>query len=276
MSFIDEMFEESELLSDDDKAALRAEERGEAYEEEPEAPPEMVEKNRELERELAAERERVWRLDERRRVSEEIEAATATRQQQPAEPPSRLGERPDPYYDPIGADLWDVRRETELVRMGLEEQQRSAAQHEFSTWVNNDAVQFRAEHPDYDQATAHAYNFRVEYWKGLGLPEGKACAIVDQEAVATAMLARQNGRSASATFYALAQKVGYQPNGTQQSAARSAPVRQRQAPMRGKPQARPPIDVDKLSEAQLESALRRNSRATGITRALERRELLGR
>ena len=240
MSFIDEMFEESELLSDDDKAALAAEERGEAYEApEPQAPPEMVEKNRELESELAAERERVWRLDERRRASQEIE--TVTRQQQPAEPPTQLGPKPDAYLDPFGADIWEARRETELVRMGLEEQQRSTEQREFSNWVNSDVSQFRAEHPDYDQATAHAYNFRVEYWKGLGLPEGKACAIVDQEAAATAMLARQNGKSAAATFYALARRVGY---GTQQSAARGAPVRQRQSTPRGKPQARAPIDVD--------------------------------
>ena len=74
MSLIDEIFDESELLSDDDKAALAAEERGEAYEPEPEPPPEVVEKNREL---SEAEQEAAWRADERRRFSQEIEAATS-------------------------------------------------------------------------------------------------------------------------------------------------------------------------------------------------------
>jgi hypothetical protein len=275
VSFIDEMFDESEVLSDEDKAALAAEERGETYEAEPETPPELVEEKRELSRQLAEERERFARLDERRIAREEAEAPS--RQQGPPEPPSQLGERPDPYYDPIGADLWDVKREAEVLRLQFHEQQAERQRQEFSNWVDDDAQRFRSQHPDYDDATAHAYKFRVEYWKGLGLPEGNARTIVDQEAVATAMLARQNGKSAAETFYALSRKVGYQPNGTQQSAARGAPSRQRQATTRGKPQTRTAVDIDAMSEAQLESALRRNPRGVaGITRALERRELLGR
>jgi hypothetical protein len=180
-SFIEELIDENETLSDADREALAAEEAGVSYEPEPEAPPEMVEKNHELESELAAEQERNWRLDERRRISQEIEAATATRREEPRELPTRLGPRPDPELDPWGSDIWDARRETELVRMGLEEQQRSAEQREFSNWVNSDVTQFRADHPDYDAATAHAYSFRVEYWKGLGLDDARARQIVDQE-----------------------------------------------------------------------------------------------
>jgi hypothetical protein len=272
VSFIDEMFDESELLSDDDKAALAAEERGETYEEpEPEPPPEIVERTRELESELAAERERVWRLDERRRAAEEIEAATGQQRlaEQTAEPPTQLGPKPDAYLDPFGADIWEARRETELVRIRLEEQQRAAEQREFSNWVDSDAARFRAEHADYDAAAAHAYNFRVEYWKRLGLPEAHSCAIVDQEAAATGMLARQNGRSAAATFYELGQKVGHQPKRTQQS---SGPIRQRQsAPVRGKPQGRRRVtaeDIDALPEAELEATIRRNPHT--VVRALEK------
>jgi hypothetical protein len=102
----DEMLDDSELLTDDDKAALDAEEHG--YEPEPQAALEAIERTRDLENQLAAERERVARLDERRIAAEE--ASAPRRPQQPQEPPSQLGPRPDDYLDPIGADLWDVRR----------------------------------------------------------------------------------------------------------------------------------------------------------------------
>jgi hypothetical protein len=274
VSLIDEIFDESELLSDDDKAALAAEEAGVDYEPEPEPAPEMVEANSQRERELAAEQEREWRLDERMKAARETEEY-ASRQQPPTEPPSRLGPRPDDYIDPIGADLWDTRRDTELLRLQLEGQQAERQRVEFTNWVQQDASQFRTEHPDYDQATAHAYAFRVEYWKGLGLDDARARRIVDQEAMATATLARQGGKSAAARFYELAKQVGYQSSGAQQP-TRGAPARQRQSALRGKPQARAPIDVDAITEGQLESAFRKNPRATNITRALERRALLDR
>jgi hypothetical protein len=271
VSLIDEIFDESELLSDDDKAALAAEERGEAYEPEPEPPPEAIEKNREL---SEAEQEAAWRADERMKAARETEEY-ASRQQPPTEPPSRLGPRPDDYIDPIGADLWDTRRDTELLRLQLEGQQAERQRVEFTNWVQQDASQFRAEHPDYDQATAHAYAFRVEYWKGLGLDDARARRIVDQEAMATATLARQGGKSAAARFYELAKQVGYQSSGAQQPVARGQ-VRQRQPTPRGKPQPRQAVDIDAMTEAQLETHLRRNPRDTRVAGALERRELLGR
>ena len=55
--------DDNDVLTDEDKAALDAEERGETYEPEPEAPPELVEEKRELSRQLAEERERFARLD---------------------------------------------------------------------------------------------------------------------------------------------------------------------------------------------------------------------
>lgn len=263
MSFIDEMFDESELLNDEDKATLAVEERGETYEPEPEMPPELVEERRELASQLAAERERFARLDERRIAAEE--AAAPSRTQEPPEPPSRLGLRPDPDIDPFGADIWDARRESELIRLRMEQDQANREQQEFANWVNNDAAQFRAQHADYDQAVGHAYKFRLDFWKGLGLPEAHAQIIVDREAVATAMLAKQTGKSAAEGFYQL---------GRQLLAARGAPVRQRQsAPTRGKPQSqsRRAVDIDAMSESQLENEIRRNPR--GITGAIERLEL---
>jgi hypothetical protein len=188
------------------------------------------ERNKALEAELAQERERIARLDERARMARELEERAAAQQrQQTQEIPSKLGAKPDASIDPIGADLWDVRRENELLRheqaqtrqaVGATDQQLQAnrQQQEFANWVNNDAAQFRAQHADYDQAANHAYEFRVNYWKDLGLPEAQARQIVDQEAVATAMVARQSGKSPSAQFYELAKRVGYQAQGTETQA----------------------------------------------------------
>jgi hypothetical protein len=261
MSFIDEMVDESETLTDEDKAALDAEERGETYEPDPEMPPELVEERRELSRQLAEERERFARLDERRIAAEE--AVAPSRPQGPSALPSSLGPRPDADIDPFGADIWDARRETELVRLQIEQDQANRQQQEFANWINNDAAQFRAKHPDYDTATDHAYKFRLEFWKELGLPEAHARVIVDREAAATAMLAKQTGKSAAASFYELGRRL---------LAANGAPARQRQpAPMRAKPQARRAVDIDAMSESQLEHEIRRNPR--GITRAIERLEI---
>jgi hypothetical protein len=264
----DEMLDDSELLTDDDKAALDAEEHG--YEPEPQAAPGAIERTRDLENQLAAERERVARLDERRIAAEE--ASAPRRPQQPQEPPSQLGPKPDDYLDPIGAELWDVRRESELIRMRLDEQQRTAEMNEFSRWVDNDAASFKAQHPDYQAAVDHAYRFRLNHWIGLGLAEQHARAIVDQEALATARLARQNGKSPASQFYALAKQVGYQPGATR-GQPQNRP-RQVSAP-RGTPQPRTrrvtALDLDTMGESELERALRSNPKA--VTHALESLEL---
>jgi hypothetical protein len=255
--------DDNDALTDEDKVALDAEERGETYEPEPEPPPELVEEKQQLARQLAAERERFARLDERRIAAEEA-AAASSRREEPQGPPSRLGPRPDDYIDPIGADLWDANRRTEMLEHRFEEQQRAAEQNEFARWVENDASRFKAQHADYDQAAARAYQFRLDYWTKLGLPEAHARVIVDREAVATATIARQSGKSAAAGYYELGRKL---------LTARGAPVRQRQASTRGKPQSqsRRAIDLDAMSEDDLESEIRRNPR--GVTRAIERLEL---
>jgi hypothetical protein len=187
---------------------------------------EAIEKGNALAEQLAAERETKARLDERLKMIRESEerAAAEKAKQPPAEVPSKLGARPDPTIDPIGADLYDVRRENEILAHRLEQNQAAVGQNsqqmqadrdrqEFSNWINNDVAQFRAQHPDYEQATAHVFQFRVNYWKRLGLGDEQAQAIVNQEAFASASLARANKRSAAEGFYELAKEVGYQPNG---------------------------------------------------------------
>ena len=277
------LLDESELLTPEEQAALDAEQATEPEAEPlpetlpakqppqqpapqqaeaaPEAPPkkeppkhvpydrfrEVNEKAKTLEAELQAQRERLARLDERAQMAREAEERARQQPAQPIEIPTKLGTKPDAAIDPIGADLWDAKREAEIARFEAaearagntqvaEQVQATRQQQEFANWVNNDAQQYRAAHPDYDQATQHAYNFRVEYWKGLGLDDARARQIVDQEAVATAMLARQNGKSAADTFYGLAQKVGYQQgNGNPQA---PVPVQPEVQPAQGKERMR--------------------------------------
>ena len=247
------LLDDSDLLSPEEQAALDAEQTGEP-EPEPEGLPakarpqqpapqqadaeqkptpkgaedtpysrvkELSKKNKELEEALQSERLRLARLDERAQVAREAEERARQQPQKPVEVPSKLGARPDAAIDPIGADLYDVRRENEILAYRLEQNERGVGQtaqqveqtrqqQEFANWVNNDASTYRAQHPDYDAATAHAYAWRVKHWQQrLGLPEQNARAIVDQEAVATAQIARQNGKSAAQAFYELAQETGY-------------------------------------------------------------------
>jgi hypothetical protein len=272
VSFIDEMFDESELLSDDDKAALDAEERGETYEAQPAAPAELVREKEQLSRQLAEERERFVRLDERRRAAEEADAPRYAHA--PQGPPSRLGPRPDVELDPWGADVWDARRETELLQHRVEQDQADRQQQEFTRWIEDDTDRFRARHADYDQAANHAYQWRVKYWMDLGRPEAVARGIVDQEAAATAMMARQSGKSVAQHFYDLAKQVGYKagpPTAVRQRQS-AVVVRQRQASAREllQPQTRRqgPPDLDQMSESDLEGELRRDPRRT--ISALER------
>lgn len=259
------LLDEADLLTAEDKAALEAEQAGE-----PEAPPEglpaklpeqpaqqttpestekaarkqkpsewvpydrlekTAERARKAEEDLAAMREERARLDERLKMARE--ADERARQQvlaKPVEVPTKLGGRPDPAIDPIGADLWDARREAEVARYEAAEAKAgnteisaqvaaNREQQQFANWVNDDAQRFRAQHPDYDAAADHVYTFRVQWWRDLGLTEEAAKQIVDQEAVASAMLARQNGKSAASGFYTFAQKIGYQGNGAQPAAA---------------------------------------------------------
>lgn len=99
--------DENDVLTDEDQAALAAEERGETYEPEPEAPPRLVEANHEeLERELAAERERFWRapMNAANQPKRSLrQAASRDRRSRPAD----SANDPTPTTTQIGADLWE-------------------------------------------------------------------------------------------------------------------------------------------------------------------------
>jgi hypothetical protein len=128
--FDDDDIDDVDALTDEDRDALAAEKAGISYEPEPQPSREVVAEKEDLSRKLAEERERFARADERRIAAGE--ARDPRQPQQPQGPPSRLGSRPDDYLDPIGADIWDVRRENELLVQRFEAQQRTAEQNESS------------------------------------------------------------------------------------------------------------------------------------------------
>jgi hypothetical protein len=256
---MDEIQEEQEFLEDNppaEESAEKAEEKpaeeptpspeAEAPEEQPEGEKpsrrksradariqELLERERELreqlaarEAELQAQREAWARLEERQRLLQELQ-----QKQQPQEDPNR----PDPSIDPVGAELYDLRKKVQELE-GLREQwnqyqqqnaaysQQLAEANKLNLWLQQDIERVRAEKPDYDDAVRAAYQYRIQLWQNAGYTPEQAQDIVQREALAIAAQARARGKSAAELYYAagkplLAQQAPQPAQKTQQPSA---------------------------------------------------------
>jgi hypothetical protein len=219
----------------------------------------LYSENKQKERELAEIRERWARLEERQALARE--AQTRFEQQKAIEEQkARLPERPDHNVDPYGAQLWDRDRKIETLQNRLEQvvaglgqtnQQvvQSSQMQDFNLWLTNDIANYRGRQVDYDQAAQHARNARIGFWQSVGLPSEQAEAVVNNEALAIAYAARQNGKSAAQAYYDAAKVMGYQgaaQNGNGAVAA-AAPA--------------PPSAQEKMAQ------LRKGQSAQGLSRA---------
>jgi hypothetical protein len=218
----------------------------------------VYEETKRKDRELAEMRERWARLEERQQLAREaqqrFEQARVAEEQK-----ARLPEKPDAAVDPYGAQLWDRDRKIEALQNRLEQvvtavgtanqniQQTSQLQ-DFNLWLTNDINNYRGRQVDYDQAAQHARNARIGFWQSVGLPPEQAEAVVNNEALAIAYAARQNGKSAAQAYYDAAKVMGYQ--GAAQN-GNGAP-----APVSG-----PPSAQEKMAQ------LRKGQSAQGLSRA---------
>lgn len=198
---------------------------------------ELANKQREFEQKLEEEKkarekaeqeareyqEKLTRYDERRRMIDEA----AKEHEEREEEKKVLGERPDPDEDPVGAEMWDLKKKNlelekkqqameETTNRSTEEIRTSMEAENFRNWVDRDMSDARKETPGFDDAMKYLTDKRVEFWMSVGnTPEG-AMDIVRNEAAAIAWQARQSGKSAARAYYDLARQWGYQPPGEEQ------------------------------------------------------------
>jgi hypothetical protein len=214
---------------------------------------EVNEESKRKDRELADMRERWARLEERSRLAQEAQQRFEQQQQVEAQKP-KGPPRPDDKVDPYGAELWDRDRRIDQLTSQLEQiqqnlgstaqqMQQSSQLNDFNLWLTNDISTYRQRQPDYEQAAQHARQARVGFWQSVGLPPEQAEVIVNNEALAIAYAARQNGKSAAQAYYDAAKVMGY--TGAAQNGAPAAP----------------PSAQDKLAQ------LKKGQAAQGLSRA---------
>jgi len=118
-------------------------------------------------------REQWARLDERRRQAAEIEEAqrrAAAQAQQPV--------RPDPAMDPVGAELFDLRRAYGELATRFNEQGQALGQiqqgyqqnyqdAELNNWISHQVQQYAANEPTYMPVVNGFGNWRQEFWNEM-------------------------------------------------------------------------------------------------------------
>src|SRR5215469_7607805 len=196
---------------------------------------EVNEESKRKDRELSEMREKWARLEERANLAREAQSRFEQQQALDAEK-AKVPAKPDETIDPYGAQLWERDRKIDALTQRLESMaqnfgqttqqvQQSAQLNDFNLWLTNDINSYRTRQPDYEQAAQHARSARITFWQSVGLPPEQAEAIVNNEALAVAYAARQNGKSAAQAYYDAAKTMGYTgaPNGAAPAAAPPSP-----------------------------------------------------
>jgi len=155
--------------------------------------------NMELQRQHAQVQEQLWRSDERDRQIREAQEANARARQQLEE----ANERPDASIDPVGAQIYDLDRQTrQLAQYQQQLAQQQQAAH-FNARVDNEERRFVQTQPDYADAINYVAEKRTVFWQDLGLPLEQARFVVANEAQLLTRTAAQTGKSFPQTVYNL-------------------------------------------------------------------------
>jgi hypothetical protein len=145
------------------------------------------------------------RIDERLRIIEEMNRP------QPPEAPAWA-------VDPIAAGEHLEQRLTRLEQ-GLqqgsqqwtEQQQQEAQARQLASAAEADAVRFKAETPDYDQAYRFWLQSRANEMQAFGLNQSQVIMALQQEEMDLAANAFQRRVSPAETLYTIARQRGYKP-----------------------------------------------------------------
>jgi hypothetical protein len=230
-------FGEDAAMSEEESAALAAEEAGEetsppaesTESDKAETPPAKTQQDskfvpRERLNELIAERdelkqyrERFVRLEERANMAREAGA-----QAQAAEEAARRAkERPDAEIDPSGARAWDAEQraiKAEQVAGQLQQQfntiqqqtQAGFQQNDLNNWISNQIGLARSRVPDYDVRVDFVRNARTAFW-GQFFPEQAARNIVAQEELVLLNRARELNMPLETVVGTLSEQWKYAP-----------------------------------------------------------------
>lgn len=189
-----------------------------------------------LQKELADHREWRARLDERQKFIKEASdraEAEAKRQKEAAE-------RPDPAVDPVGADLYDTKRQlaqltqnyqtlAQQMQQGNQAMQANFDDQRRTQYVTADVQRFaQTTAPDYQQAANYAAQQRMAFWQGLGRTPEDALKIVKAESDVIINDCMTSGKSVAEVVYGLARQWGYQAPQPQNGNGNGAQMQVRQ------------------------------------------------
>ena len=139
-----------------------------------------------------------------RQMMDRIQQAEMQRQMDAAPKPPSLED------DPIGA----IVHKLDTVEGRLQQQaQQAQVQAEAQAWnqyVERDRQQFMAQAPDYPEAINHLAENRATYYRAMGFGDHEINNLLNQDANAFAVRARQTGMSLSQMLYNAAKAAGYQ------------------------------------------------------------------
>lgn len=136
---------------------------------------------------------------------------------------------PDPYENPEAARAWQAQQQELQQRMFLAEQQRQQQimqrqeqdrQFQFvNQTVEDIEAEFKAQAPDYDDATEHLLSTQQKLLEGMGYPPQVAAEQVGMWSLSVATQAIQTGKNPAAVAYELAKQMGYRPKGSEAETA---------------------------------------------------------
>lgn len=186
---------------------------------------------KELETQLAAERETKARMEERWRTMQDMAAAQWQEEQARARQPAADADpEPDRYADPIGHNEWALRQQgAKIAAFEQDAQRRQAAEQEQRQFqavrgaFAAKAAEFAAKEPAFKEAYDHLTQSRFNELVMMGFePNVAQQTILREEAIIVAQWL-QRGENPAAKAFELAKLRGYAPKAPEPPAAVAQP-----------------------------------------------------
>lgn len=200
---------------------------------------ENLEKARRADREALREQRRQNQIYQQniQRMQERFEQAQQQQIMQRLQAPP-----PDPYAQPDEARAWQ-QQQAELSRQFFAQEQQRVAQMKAAqqqeqqfAYLNSEVEsyenEFRAQNPDYDEATDHLLGMQQRLLEGMGYSPDQANAVVADFAMRVTQQALQAGRDPAKTAYEMAREMGYVPKAQRQAQAATATAAEKLANMK--------------------------------------------
>lgn len=162
------------------------------------------------------------RAETARREQAEARAAQAEQAFARLQAAIRAGQNPapNPEEDIVGALKHTQAQVAAYQQAEAQRQQQLAVQNQQSQYVNtlrnkieDFEGEFKAEHPDYDEATDFILDLEQQRLEAIGIPREKAVEAVEHWAINTANIMLRTGRNPAQVAYEQAQKLGWKPKG---------------------------------------------------------------